>query len=77
MTFKNITITFECEAAETAARLLKSEELAKTIYDIDMYLRSETKYNEHSDEVYEVYDKLREKIREICIDNSIDFELLT
>jgi len=46
------------------------------VWDIDQYLRSQTKYAPDSmpEEVYETFNKTREKLREIMNDNSVNFD---
>lgn len=45
-------------------------------WDIDQYLRAETKYAPDSmpEEVYESLSKTREKLREIMSDNNVNFD---
>ena len=45
------------------------------LWDLDQYLRSETKYNDNLDEkTWDAYDGVRNKIREIMNENTINFD---
>ena len=46
-------------------------------WDIDQYLRSQTKYAPDSmpQEVYDALSKTRDQLREIMIDNGVDFDM--
>jgi hypothetical protein len=45
------------------------------LWELDQYLRSETKYNDDLDEkTWDAYDGVRNKIREIMNENAINFD---
>ena len=45
------------------------------LWELDQYLRSETKYNDDLDEkTWDAYDGVRNKIREIMNENTINFD---
>jgi hypothetical protein len=45
------------------------------LWELDQYLRSETKYNDNLDEkTWDAYDGVRNKIREIMNENTINFD---
>ncbi len=45
------------------------------LWDLDQYLRSETKYNENLDEkTWDAYDSIRDKIRSLMSEQTISFD---
>jgi len=45
------------------------------LWDLDQYLRSETKYNDDlDDKTYEAYDNVRTKLREFMHEHNISFD---
>ena len=63
---------------EAHLRAIKSTKLAIALWEIDQYLRSQTKYacDLMPVEVYNELQKTRDKLREIMSDNSIDLDEL-
>jgi hypothetical protein len=63
---------------EAHLRAVKSLDLAMTLYDMDQYLRSQTKYapDSISSEVYDALDVARDKLYEIMSERSIDLDEL-
>ena len=59
-------------------RAVKSTKLAITLWEMDQYLRSQTKYAPDSmpEEVYKALQQTRDKLHEIMSDNSIDLDEL-
>lgn len=59
-------------------RAVKSTKLAIALWDMDQYLRSQTKYAPDSmpKEVYDALQEVRDKLHEIMSDNSIDLDEL-
>lgn len=59
-------------------RAVKSTKLAITLWEMDQYLRSQTKYAPDSmpEEVYKSLQQTRDKLHEIMSDNSIDLDEL-
>jgi len=59
-------------------RAVKSTKLAITLWEMDQYLRSQTKYAPDSmpEEVYKSLKQTRDKLHEIMSDNSIDLDEL-
>ena len=59
-------------------RAVKSTKLAITLWEMDQYLRSQTKYapDSMSEEVYKALQQTRDKLHEIMSDNSIDLDEL-
>ena len=59
-------------------RAVKSTKLAITLWEMDQYLRSQTKYAPDSmpEEVYKSLKQIRDKLHEIMSDNSIDLDEL-
>jgi hypothetical protein len=49
----------------------KALKMYSTLWDFDIWLRSEIKYNNQ-----EQYEPVREKLREIMNDNRIDFDMV-
>jgi ATP-dependent helicase/DNAse subunit B len=68
------------DSADEAAymRAVKSTKLAIALWDMDQYLRSQTKYapDSTSQEVYDALQDARDKLHEIMSDNSIDLDEL-
>lgn len=42
------------------------------VWDLDQHLRSELKYNDLPDDVYEALEQLRERLRNLVSDNNLD-----
>ena len=63
---------------EAHLRAVKALDLAIALWDMDQYLRAQTKYapDSMSDEVYKTLQETRDKLREIMSDNSIDLDEL-
>jgi hypothetical protein len=63
---------------EAHLRAVKSLDLAMVIYDMDQYLRSQTKYapDSMSSEVYDALEAARDKLHEIMSERSIDLDKL-
>jgi len=59
-------------------RCVKAIDVCLAIWDMDQYLRTKTKYESESmpSEVYDAYDTMREKLREILEERSISFDEL-
>jgi hypothetical protein len=71
-----ITLEFDTnEEAEDIRTALDGYKYKLVLWDLDQHLRAEVKYNDKlSPEVYECYDKLREKMREFLFDYNISIE---
>jgi hypothetical protein len=63
---------------EAHKRAIKSLDMAIALYDMDQYLRSQTKYAPDSmpPEVYDALDKTRDKLHEIMSERSIYLDVL-
>jgi|688.fasta_scaffold328781_2 hypothetical protein len=62
------------EEADDARNALDGHKWKMALFDVDQHLRNETKYNEKlSPELYESYESLRDKIREILSDYELQF----
>lgn len=61
---------------EAHLRAVKSTSLAIALWEMDQYLRSQTKYGELNDDAYKALQDARDKLREIMSDNSIDLDEL-
>ena len=63
---------------EAHLRAIKSTKLAIALWEMDQYLRSQTKYapDSMSDEVYKTLQETRDKLREIMSEHSIDLDEL-
>jgi hypothetical protein len=63
---------FEFEIATTASKWVFA------MWEFDQHLRSEMKYNSHdwSDEKYETYEKLREKLLGGLTEKGISFDMI-
>jgi hypothetical protein len=63
------------DAASDAQVALEGWNWKHAMEELDQYLRNEIKYNEQlPSEVEEAYEKLRDKIREILSENSLQIE---
>jgi hypothetical protein len=51
----------------------KGSSLSCILWDLDQWLRSETKYQELDEKTYEAYDKVRNQLREIMSEHSLTF----
>ena len=63
---------------EAYLRAVKSTKLAICLWDMDQYLRAQTKYapDSMSDEVYKTLQQTRSKLREIMSEHNIDLDEL-
>ena len=63
---------------EAHKRAVKSLDLAMVLYDMDQYLRSQTKYapDSMSQEVYDALQETRDKLHEIMSERSINLDEL-
>lgn len=63
------------EEAEDARTALDGSKWKGAMWDLDQWLRSEIKYNgKLSEERYDAYQAIRDKIREILNDNNLNIE---
>jgi hypothetical protein len=63
------------EEAQDARDAIDGWKWKHSIWELDQWLRGEVKYKEGlSEETHDIYDKLREKIREILDDNGLNIE---
>jgi hypothetical protein len=71
-----VTIEFSDEdAAEDARVALDGWKWKHAMWELDQHLRNELKYNEKlPPKVYNTYEELRDKIREIVSDNNLTME---
>lgn len=75
------TLTFDLDEPEERTehiRCIKAIDLSMAIYDLDQYLRAKTKYESEgmTSEVYDAYDLMREKLREILEERNISYDEL-
>lgn len=63
---------------EAHKRAVKSLDLAMALYDMDQYLRGQTKYapDSMSQEVYDALQETRDKLHEIMSERSINLDEL-
>ena len=65
------------EDVEVHKRVIKSLDLVLALWDIEEYLRSQTKYNDNlSKEAYDALDKAREEFYNILKNRNISFDEL-
>ena len=59
-------------------RAVKSLNIMSVLWEFDMYLRSQLKYNDENltNEAYEALDKAREKLYEVMNDQHVSFDEL-
>ncbi len=63
------------DAAENAKIALDGWKWKHAMWELDQHLRNEIKYNEKlPGDVYDAYESLRDKIREILSDNNLTME---
>ena len=75
------TLTFDLTDAYDMIehkRCVKAMDICMAIWEMDQYLRTKTKYESDgmSSEVYDAYDSMRDKLREILEERSISFDEL-
>ena len=70
-----IILKFDSEDFEDARTALDGSKWKGAMWDLDQWLRSEIKYNgKLSEERYDAYQAIRDKIREILHDNNLNIE---
>lgn len=76
MKMSKIILEFDSvEEAQDARDAIDGWKWKDSMWELDQWLRGELKYNDNlSQETYDIYDKLREKIREILNDNGLNIE---
>lgn len=69
-------VTIELEDDSEVYFAINGSNYWNTIWDLDQWLRAETKYNEElSEEKYDAFDLVREKIREFLNDNKVKLDV--
>lgn len=70
-----IILKFKEDEFEDARTALDGSKWKGAMWDLDQWLRSEIKYNEKlSEERYDAYQAVRDKIREILNDDNLNME---
>lgn len=62
------------EDATDWKRAIQGQESFNTLYDYDDWLRRKIKYEDLTDEQYEVYQSCRNRLRELLYENDINIE---
>lgn len=71
-----VIFTVEAETTEDLRVYTQAMAMAHAIWEFDQHLRSEYKYNDNLTEAeYSIYEKMREKLREILNENDVIIEL--
>ena len=71
-----VIFTVEAESEYDLRVYTQATAMAHSIWELDQYLRSEYKYNDNLPEAeYSIYEKMREKLREILNENDVIIEL--
>jgi N-acetylmuramoyl-L-alanine amidase CwlA len=71
-----VIFTVEAESEYDLRVYTQATAMAHSIWEFDQYLRSEYKYNDNLTEAeYSIYEKMREKLREILNENDVKIEL--
>lgn len=71
-----VIFTVEAETTEDLRIYTQATSMAHAIWEFDQHLRSEYKYNDNlTEEEYSIYEKIREKLREILNENDVIIEL--
>lgn len=66
------TIKFNLPEEEEAFKLaISAENLSRTIWEMDQWLRSQIKYNNLTEQEYEIYEKVREEFHNIMSKNEV------
>lgn len=52
----------------------KGSDLSLIVWDLDQWLRAETKYATLDEKTYEAYDKVRDQLREIMHEHGLTFD---
>jgi hypothetical protein len=70
-----IILKFKEDEFDDARTALDGWKWKHSMWDLDQWLRSEIKYNEKlSEERYDAYEAVRDKIREILNDDNLNIE---
>jgi broad specificity phosphatase PhoE len=71
-----VIFTVEAESECDLRVYTQATAMAHSIWEFDQYLRAEYKYNDKlTESEYNIYDKMREKLREILNENDVKIEL--
>ena len=71
-----VIFTVEAESEYDLRVYTQATAMAHSIWELDQYLRSEYRYNDNLTEAeYSIYEKMREKLREILNENDVIIEL--
>ena len=71
-----VIFTVEAESEYDLRVYTQATAMAHSIWEFDQHLRSEYKYNDNLTEAeYSIYEKIREKLREILNENDVIIEL--
>ena len=70
-----VILKFKEDELEDARTALDGWKWKSAMWELDQWLRSEIKYNEKlSEERYDAYEAVRDKIREILNDDNLNIE---
>ena len=64
-------VTIEFDNEDEAIQALNASKLYAIIFEFDQYLRGEVKYGDHTEEIYDHYEAVRERLRELLDDYGI------
>jgi hypothetical protein len=71
-----VIFTVEASSEHDLRVYVQATSMAHAIWEFDQHLRNECKYNENlTEKEYSIYERMREKLREILNDNDIIIEL--
>jgi ribosomal protein S9 len=71
-----VIFTVEAESEYDLRVYTQATAMAHAIWEFDQHLRSEYKYNDNlTEEESSIYEKMREKLREILNENDVIIEL--
>jgi hypothetical protein len=71
-----VIFTVEAESEHDLRVYVQATAMAHAIWEFDQHLRNEYKYNDNLTEAeYSIYEKMREKLREILNENDVIIEL--
>lgn len=67
-------VTIEFDEEQDAILALQANNWYNVVFEFDQYLRGEIKYGNHTDEIYDHYESVRERLRELLDDYGLKIE---
>lgn len=67
-------VTIEFDEEQDAILALQANNWYNVVFEFDQYLRGEIKYGNHTSEIYDHYESVRERLRELLDDYGLKIE---